>query len=92
MRYILNLRRDMKTLLERLANVYQDFKKDVVTGRNKIQGASEEGDLSQEKSKTNSGATCDRIQGARREEGGSREAKPKPGSEFLCAHDCIEIL
>jgi hypothetical protein len=85
----------MKTLLERLTNVYQDFKKEkngVTTYRNKIQGAiREEDDSSKDKSETNSGATCGRIQGARREEGGSKEAKPKICSEFLCARDCFEI-
>jgi hypothetical protein len=57
-----------------------------------IQRPRQEDDLGEEeKPKTNSGATCDRIQVAK-EEGGSREDKPKTGSEFLCAHDCTEIL
>jgi hypothetical protein len=92
MDYILHLRRDMKTLLERLSNIYQDWKKQQnVATRDIIQLAREEGALSKDKPKTNSGATCDRIQGAN-EEGASREEKPKTGGEFLCAHDCIAIL
>jgi hypothetical protein len=87
MDYILHLRRDMKTLLERLSNIYQDWKKQQnVPTRDMIQLAREEGASSKDKPKINSGATCDRIQGAN-EEGASREEKPKT----VATRDMIQL-